>query len=99
MERLSNIHPGDILIEEFLKPLKLSAYKLSRDLKIPHSLIYQILKGRKRITVNTALKLGVYFGNSAKFWIGLQDDFDIEKVIFTKYEILERINSRGSINK
>jgi len=98
MERLSNIHPGDILKEEFLKSLKLSSYKLSRYLEIPKSRIYQILKGKQRITVNTALKLSTYFGNSAKFWIGLKDEFDIEKVIITKCGILERINSRSKID-
>jgi len=56
--------------------LKISAYKLSKDLEIPQTRISQIIKGKRRITADTALRLSSYFGNSAKFWLGLQDDFD-----------------------
>ena len=76
MNQLSNIHPGEILNEEFLIPLMISAYKLSKDLEIPQTRISQIIKGKRRITADTALRLSSYFGNSAKFWLGLQDDFD-----------------------
>lgn len=79
MEKLKNIHPGEILQEEFLIPLEISAYRLSKDLKIPQTRISEILKGNRRITADTALRLSQYFGNSAKFWLGLQDDFDIEE--------------------
>jgi len=72
------------LLEEFLIPLKLSAYKLSKDIKIPQTRVSEILKGRRRITADTALRLSKYFGNSAKFWLGLQDDFDIEEEISVK---------------
>jgi len=64
------------LNEEFLIPLMISAYKLSKDLEIPQTRISQIIKGKRRITADTALRLSSYFGNSAKFWLGLQDDFD-----------------------
>lgn len=84
MEKLNNFHPGEILLEEFLIPLKISAYKLSKDIKIPQTRVSEILKGRRRITADTALRLSNYFGNSAKFWLGLQDDFDIEKEILVK---------------
>jgi addiction module HigA family antidote len=84
MEKLNNIHPGEILLEEFLIPLKISAYKLSKDIKIPQTRVSEILKGRRRITADTALRLSNYFGNSAKFWLGLQDDFDIEEEILVK---------------
>jgi len=84
MVKLNNIHPGEILLEEFLIPLKLSAYKLSKDIKIPQTRVSEILKGRRRITADTALRLSKYFGNSAKFWLGLQDDFDIEEEISVK---------------
>jgi addiction module HigA family antidote len=84
MEKLSNIHPGEILQEEFLIPLKISAYKLSKDINIPQTRISEILKGKRRITADTALRLSNYFGNSAKFWLGLQDDFDIEEEISNK---------------
>ena len=77
MEKLANIHPGEVLNLEFLEPLEISAYRLSKDLKIPQTRISEIIKGRRRVTADTALRLGKYFGNSAKFWLGLQDDFDI----------------------
>ncbi|MBK7959570.1 MAG: HigA family addiction module antidote protein [Bacteroidetes bacterium] len=79
MGKLKNIHPGEILREEFLLPLEISAYKLSKDLNIPQTRISEIIKGRRRITADTALRLSKYFGNSAKFWLGLQDDYDIEE--------------------
>ena len=78
MEKLANVHPGEILYYEFLEPLEISAYRLSKDLKIPQTRISEIIKGRRRITADTALRLSKYFGNSAKFWLGLQDDYDIE---------------------
>ena len=79
MQNLRNIHPGEVLLEEFLKPLDISAYRLSKDTFIPQTRISEIIKGRRRITADTALRLSRYFGNSAKFWLGLQDDFDIEE--------------------
>jgi addiction module HigA family antidote len=79
MKKLRNIHPGEILQEEFLVPLEISAYRLSKDIGIPQTRISEIIKGNRRITADTALRLSKYFGNSAKFWLGLQDDFDIEE--------------------
>jgi addiction module HigA family antidote len=79
MKKLRNIHPGEILQEEFLVPLGLSAYKLSKDVGIPQTRVSEIIKGNRRITADTALRLSKYFGNSAKFGLGLQDDFDIEE--------------------
>ena len=79
MKKLANIHPGEVLNLEFLKPLEITAYRLSKDLQIPQTRISEIIKGRRRITADTALRLSKYFGNSAKFWLGLQDDFDIEE--------------------
>ncbi len=79
MEKLANIHPGAVLLEEFLVPMEITAYRLSKDLEIPQTRISQILKGKRRITADTALRLSSYFGNSAKFWLGLQDDYDIEE--------------------
>lgn len=79
MGKLANIHPGEILFYEFLEPLKITAYRVSKDLKIPQTRISEIIKGNRRITADTALRLSIYFGNSAKFWLGLQDDYDIEE--------------------
>ena len=66
-------------MEEFLLPYEITAYKLSKDISIPQTRISEILKGNRRITADTALRLSQYFGNSAKFWLGLQDDFDLEE--------------------
>ena len=91
MKKLKNIHPGEILQEEFLIPLKLSAYRLSKDIGIPQTRISEILKGNRRITADTALRLSKYFGNSAKFWLGLQDDYDIEEEGQLKFKELRSI--------
>lgn len=79
MARIRNIHPGEVLREEFLEPMAISAYRLSKDTFIPQTRISEILKGNRRITADTALRLSRYFGTSAKFWLGLQDDFDLEE--------------------
>ena len=92
MEKLANIHPGEILQEEFLDPLNITAYRLSKETEIPQTRISQILKGYRRITADTALRLGYYFGNSPKFWLGLQDDYDIEEEKRNKSEIFNRIS-------
>ena len=81
MEKLPNIHPGEVLLEEFLVPMGISQYKLAKDLKIPQTRVSEIVKRKRRITADTALRLSRYFGTSAKFWLGLQDDFDIEESV------------------
>jgi addiction module HigA family antidote len=91
MKKLKNIHPGEVLQEEFLIPLKISAYRLSKDIGIPQTRISEIVKGNRRITADTALRLSKYFGNSAKFWLGLQDDFDIEEETNHKKNELDNI--------
>ncbi len=89
MKKLKNIHPGEILLEEFLLPLEITAYRLSKDIGIPQTRVSEILKGNRRITADTSLRLSKYFSNSAKFWLGLQDDFDIEE---------ERAQKKAEIN-
>lgn len=91
MERLSNIHPGEILLEEFLKPLNISAYRLSKDIGIPQTRTSEILRGNRSITADTALRLSYYFGNSAKFWLGLQNDYDLEEEKKAKIDELNKI--------
>ena len=91
MEKLANIHPGEILNLEFLEPLEITAYRLSKDLKIPQTRISEIVKGNRRITADTALRLSKYFGNSAKFWLGIQDDYDIEEEKENKEKELSEI--------
>ncbi len=94
MERLENIHPGEVLQEEFMKPLDLTAYRLSKDLEIPQTRVSEILKGRRRISADTALRLSRYFGNSAKFWLGLQDDYDLEEELSKRKSEFQRIKKR-----
>jgi addiction module HigA family antidote len=95
MDRLTNIHPGEVLQEEFIRPLGISAYKLSKDTDIPQTRISQIIKGKRRITADTALRFASYFGNSAKFWLGLQNDYDIEEEKINKAEILLKIKNNA----
>jgi addiction module HigA family antidote len=94
MEKLDNIHPGEVLEEEFMKPLEITAYRLSKDLGIPQTRISEILKGRRRVSADTALRLSKYFGNSAKFWLGLQDDYDIEEELNSRKREVQKIKRR-----
>ncbi len=96
MEKLPNIHPGEILLEEFLIPMEISQYRLSKDLNIPQTRISQIIKGNRRITADTALRLSKYFGTSAKFWLGLQDDYDLEEY---NNKLLDELNEIPKADK
>jgi len=91
MEKLPNIHPGEVLSEEFLKPLEITPYRLAKETKIPQTRISEIIKGNRRITADTALRFSLFFANSAKFWLGLQDDFDLEAELNVKKSELELI--------
>jgi addiction module HigA family antidote len=91
MKTLANIHPGEILLEEFLKPMNISAYRLSKDIGIPQTRTSEILKKNRSITADTALRLSLYFGTSAKFWLGLQDDYDLEEAKKNKDKDLKKI--------
>ena len=94
MAKLQNIHPGEILLEEFLIPMNITAYRLSKDTDIPQTRVSQIIKGNRKITADTAVRLSKYFGNSAEFWLGIQDDF-IEEELSTKASILNSIPTAG----
>ena len=94
MKKLKNIHPGEILAEEFLEPMNISAYRLAKEIGIPQTRISEILKGRRAITADTALRLSIYFGNSAKFWLGLQADYDLEETNYAKRAELHIIKPR-----
>jgi len=78
MKKLKPIHPGEILLEEFLKPMNISQNQLGRDLGVSPRRINEIIHGKRSITADTALRLSVYFGNSASFWLGLQMDYDLD---------------------
>ena len=96
MERLPNIHPGEVLKEEFLDPMGVSAYRLAKDIGIPQTRVADIVHGRRRVTADTALRLGKYFGVSARFWLGLQDDYDLEEEMDQKGEEIEQIATHAS---
>lgn len=78
MRKIKPVHPGEILNEEFLKPMKISQNKLGRDLGVSPRRINEIVHGKRSITADTALRLSVYFGNSPSFWLGLQMDYDLD---------------------
>jgi addiction module HigA family antidote len=71
------IHPGDILLTEFMEPLELSAYRLAKELQVPLPRIYDIVRGKRSITADTAIRLGIYFGLPPQFWLNLQNDYDV----------------------
>jgi len=78
MKKIQPVHPGEILFEEFLKPLSISQNQLGRDLRVSPRRINEIIHGKRSITADTALRLSVYFGNTASFWLGLQMDYDLD---------------------
>lgn len=77
-KKLSPIHPGEILGEEFLKPMGISQYRLAKDISVPPRRINEIVHGKRSITADTALRLGKFFGISAQFWLNLQTRYDLE---------------------
>jgi addiction module HigA family antidote len=79
-DRLAPIHPGEVLLEEFLKPLELSQNRLALDIRVPARRINEIVQGKRRITPDTALRLARYFNMSPQFWLGLQMDYDLDVV-------------------
>lgn len=91
MKKIKNIHPGEVLLEEFLKPMGISAYKLSKDTGIPQSRISAIINGTRSVSADTALRLSSYFGTSPRFWLGLQDDFDLEEELRKISKVLKNI--------
>ena len=96
MAKLKNIHPGEILLEEFLIPFQITACKLAKDIDIPQTRISEIVKGNRRITADTALRFSKYFGNSAKFWLGLQDDYNLEEEKNAKRGLFNSIKTLNS---
>lgn len=94
MKKLKPIHPGEILEKEFLKPLKISQYRVAKDINVPPRRINEIVFGKRAITPDTALRLSRYFQNSAKFWLNLQMDYDLESAadkIGNKFKIQVKI--------
>ncbi|NUN64119.1 HigA family addiction module antidote protein [Pseudanabaena biceps] len=77
-DKLSPIHPGEVLLEEFLKPMNLSQNQLALALRVPARRINEIIHGKRRITTDTAIRLAFYFNMSPRFWLGLQMDYDLD---------------------
>ena len=90
-QKLDLIPPGTILYEEFMEPLGITAYKLSKELKVQQTAIGQIIKGQRRITADMALRLSRFFCNSAEFWLNLQNYYDIELETIKKIELIKEI--------
>jgi len=84
------VHPGEILMEEFLKPMKISQYRLAKDISVPPRRINEIVKGLRAISADTALRLGKFFGNTPKFWINLQSHYDLEVESIKLEKVLAR---------
>jgi addiction module HigA family antidote len=98
METIANgmrpIHPGEVLREEFLQPMGMTAHALAMALQVPAPRINDIVRERRAVTVDTALRMAKYFGTSAEFWMGLQTDFDMATARATMAGVLARIVSR-----
>ncbi len=93
MARLPNIHPGEVLLEEFLKPLGITPYRLAKETGLSQTRISQILRGKRSVSAETALRLAKFFGVSPEFWLGLQNDYDLEENRKALYRQLKRIRS------
>jgi antitoxin HigA-1 len=88
------IHPGEVLREEFLVPLKITAHALAVALNVPAPRINEVVRERRAVTVDTALRLAQYFGTSAEFWLGMQTDYDMAKARVSMGDVLARIVRR-----
>ena len=88
--KLKPVHPGEVLLEEFLRPMGLSQNRLALDLSVPPRRINEIVLGKRRITADTALRLSRYFGTSRRFWLGLQMDYDLDVAAEGLSDRLER---------
>lgn len=89
-KRLDPIHPGEVLLEEFMKPLDISINRLARDIAVPPGRISQIVRGKRAISADTALRLGKYFGVSPEIWMGLQSDYDLRVARRTSWKKVEK---------
>ena len=97
--RLPNIHPGEVLEEEFLQPLGITRYRLAKDLGVPATRIAEICRGRRAISADSALRLAKYFRTTAKFWLGLQEDYDLEERLRVSEAEIESIPRCAALPK
>ncbi|MBW4657139.1 MAG: HigA family addiction module antidote protein [Drouetiella hepatica Uher 2000/2452] len=96
--RLPNIHPGEILKLDFLEPLDITPYRLSKDVGVAQTRIGEILAGKRSITADTALRLSKYFNNSAQFWLNLQTQYDLRQAQEENVEVYSRIPVAPFVN-
>lgn len=96
MAKLPNIHPGEILLEEFLKPMEISQNKIARAIGVSPRRINEIVQAKRAVTADTPLRLAKYFGMSESFWMGLQADYDLENVRKDLGKRLERISRHAA---
>jgi len=97
-KKLEPVHPGEILLEDFMKPLEISSNRLSRDIDVPANRISEIVAGRRSISADTALRLSKYFGTSAEIWMGLQKDYDLRLARQTVWpEIENRVRALKAV--
>ena len=92
MKRIPNIHPGEVLLEDFLKPMGISAYRLAKETFIDQTRISEILKGKRSVSIDTALRFSKYFGTSPEFWINLQTNYDLEEKMKIMNNDLKKIH-------
>ena len=97
--RLRNVHPGEVLLEEFLRPLGVTQYRLAKAIGVPQTRIAELCRGRRAITADTALRLSRFFATSAKFWLGLQEDFDLEEASRERSEELKEIRPYDDVQR
>ena len=88
---LSPIHPGEILQEEFLSPMGISQSRLARDINVPHRRINEIVLGKRAVTSDTAVRLSIYFGTSAEFWMNLQTTYDLRVLLKKQHSVYESL--------
>ena len=93
MKKLPNIHPGEVLLEEILKPLDISQYKLARAMSVPPRRINEIVHGKRAVTADTAIRLARALGTSEQFWMGLQADYDLEEARKTAQNDLQKVEN------
>ncbi|MBN8217456.1 MAG: HigA family addiction module antidote protein [Spirochaetes bacterium] len=92
MKRIKNIHPGEVLQEEFLTPSGISSYKLAKETGMPITRIMDVIHGKRGVSADTAIRLAAYFGNTPTFWLGLQNDYDLEEEMREKVGLYRKIH-------
>ena len=95
MRKLKNIHPGEILLKDFLEPMKITPYLLAKSIGVDQTRVSQLIKGKRSFSADTSIRLSIFFGNSAEFWLNSQNRYDLEeeRLNSEKYEKIEKFES------